>query len=68
MKNSIPKISPMAPESDMDVLVHTKAKVTAVTCNGEAIAFTACPEGISFTAKAALFESAPAAYEMVFEA
>ena len=67
MRNSIPKIAPMAPESDMDVLVHTKAAVSAVTCNGEAIAFTTCEGGICFTARAALRENAPAAYELIFE-
>ena len=67
MKNSIPHIPPMAPGGDMEVRIHTKGKVTAVTYNGEAIAFTACEEGICFTAKAALHESAPAAYELIFE-
>ena len=66
MKNSIPRIAPMAPQGDMDVLVHTKATVSAVTYGGEDIAFTVCPEGIRFTARAALHESAPAAYVLTF--
>ena len=39
----------------------------AVTCGGEDIAFTVCPEGIRFTARAALHESAPAAYVLALE-
>ena len=67
MKNSIPRIAPMAPQGDMEVLVHTKSAISAVTYNGESVAFTACPEGICFKATAALHESAPAAYELIFE-
>ena len=64
MKNSIPKIPPMLPQGDMDVVIHTKKAVSAVSLNGTPIAFTACPEGICFKVDAALHESGTLAYEV----
>ena len=64
MKNSIPKIPPMLPQGDMDVVIHTKKAVSAVSLNGTPITFTACPEGICFKVDAALHESGTLAYEV----
>ena len=64
MKNSIPKISPMAPQGDMEVLLHTKRPVTGVTLGGQQIAFSTCPEGILFTVDATRHASETLAYEI----
>ena len=66
MKNSIPNIPEMQPQGDMDVIVHTKKGVSAVSLNGAPIAFTACPEGVCFKVDAALHASGLLAYEVTF--
>ena len=67
MKNSIPKIAPIAPVYDMDAVIHTKKTVTSVTLGGEPVDFTACPEGITFRVEAPLHEGGLLAYRITFE-
>ena len=66
MKNSIPKISPIAPVSDMTAVIHTKKTVHAVTLGNKAIDFTTCPEGITFLVEADLHTEGQLAYRIAF--